>query len=327
MKKIIILFLILIVGLLSFFAYKKFSIPDDDLTKIKVAQVTHSIFYAPFYVAIEEGYFEENGLKIELILTPGADKVSSAVLSGDVQIGLAGSESTIYVYNAKEEDFLVSFSGLTKRDGQFIMSRSEIKDFTTKDLVGKHVLVGRKGGMPALSFENALSNTNIKSNSVNLDYSIEFAALAGAFIGGNGDFVNLFEPVATKLEKDGFAYVVGSVGELSGEVPYTTFYSRKSYINNNYETIKSFSKAIEKGLNFVEKNNAETTAKAILNQFPDSSLKDITAIVERYKKYDSWLNNSFISEKSFNNLQQMMLDAGQIETYTPYSELVNNILK
>ena len=327
MKKIGCLLLVIVIGIIGFISYKKLNVENSSLTKIKVAEVTHSIFYAPFYVAIENGYFEELGIDIELILTPGADKVSAAVLSGDVQVGLAGSESTVYVYAAHEEDYLINFAGLTKRDGQFIMARNKIDAFSTDNLIGKHVLVGRKGGMPALSFENALNNTGVNPKTVNMDYSVEFAALVGAFIGGNGDFVNLFEPSATKLEKEGYAYVVASVGELSGEVPYTSFYSRKSYLNDNKILLEKFSAAIETGLRYVREQDAKVVANDILKQFPDSSLTDLTTMIERHKDYDSWWEVPTIPESAFNNLLEIMIDSKQIDAYVPYNDLVSNLYK
>lgn len=322
MKKIIITIiigLILIIGIIK-------TIPKEnkkDLTTIKVAEVTHSVFYAPFYVAIENNYFKENDLDIDLILTSGADKVSAAVLSNDVQIGFAGPESTIYVYNGGESDYIKSFAGLTKRDGQFIVGR-ENKELSLKDLSGKEILVGRKGGMPALNFLNALKNSNVKENNININYSIDFASLSGSFIAGVGDYVNLFEPNATKLEEQGLGYIVGSIGELSGEVPYTAFNARKSYIENNPTIIKKFRAAINKGLEYVENNPAESIAKVIQPQFPDTSLNEITTIVDRYKKYDTWLNNSFISEESFINLEDIMINANLLNKYVNYSDLIIN---
>ena len=228
MKKRIIISLIIILFLFSMsIICQKINKKKDNLEHIKVAEVTHSVFYAPLYVAIEKGYFQDYGLDIELILTPGADKVSAAVLSDDVEIGFCGPESSIYVYNGKEKDYIQSFAGLTKRDGQFIVSRKNIKNFKMEDLIGKEVLAGRKGGMPVLNFENALINSNIDKNEVNINTSVEFSALSGSFIGGQGDFVNLFEPNATKLEKEGYGYVVGSVGMISGEVPYTALMPKK----------------------------------------------------------------------------------------------------
>lgn len=326
MKKRIIISLIIILFLFSMFIIcKKINKKEDNLEHIKVAEVTHSVFYAPLYVAIEKGYFQDYGLDIELILTPGADKVSAAVLSDDVEIGFCGPESSIYVYNGKEKDYIQSFAGLTKRDGQFIVSRKNIKNFKMEDLIGKEVLAGRKGGMPVLNFENALINSNIDKNEVNINTSVEFSALSGSFIGGQGDFVNLFEPNATKLEKEGYGYVVGSVGMISGEVTYTAFNAKKSYIKNNKETIKNFNKAINEGLKYVKEHDEKDIANAIINQFPDSSINDVTTIVKRYKESDSWLENTFISEKSFKNLEDIMIKANLIKEYVPYKDLIINI--
>lgn len=324
MKKIICCLVILLIGSLGFFILMNNNDKKESKTKIKVAEVTHSVFYAPWYVALEKGYFEDEGLNIEVILTPGADKVSAAVLSNDVEIGFCGAESSIYVYNGGEKDYIQDFAGLTKRDGQFIVSREKIKDFSIKDMMGKEVLVGRKGGMPALNFENALFNNDIDSKELNLNYSVEFAALSGAFIGGTGDFVNLFEPTATKLEKEGYGYVVASVGELSGEVPYTVFNARKSYIKDNKKTIQKFVNAINKGLSYVQKNDSKTIAKTIIKQFPDTSLNDMITIVDRYKEADSWLKNSFITEDSFKNLEDIMIRNKNITDYVPYEKLINN---
>ena len=326
MKKRIIISLIIILFLFSMFIIcQKINKKKDNLEHIKVAEVTHSVFYAPLYVAIEKGYFQDYGLDIELILTPGADKVSAAVLSDDVEIGFCGPESSIYVYNGKEKDYIQSFAGLTKRDGQFIFSRKNIKNFKMEDLIGKEVLAGRKVGMPVLNFENALINSNIDKNEVNINTSVEFSALSGSFIGGQGDFVNLFEPNATKLEKEGYGYVVGSVGMISGEVPYTAFNAKKSYIKNNKETIKNFNKAINEGLKYVKEHDEKDIANAIINQFPDSSINDVTTIVKRYKESDSWLENTFISEKSFKNLEDIMIKANLIKEYVPYKDLIINI--
>ncbi len=297
---------------------------NENLTKIKLAEVTHSAFYAPMYVAIENGYFKENGINIDLILTSGADKVAAAVLSNDVEIGFAGPESAIYVYNGGEEDYLVTFAGLTKRDGQFIVSRKQIENFSLSDLKGKEILSGRLGGMPVLNFQNALKNEGVSESDINMNTSVEFASLSGSFIAGVGDFVNLFEPNASKIEKEGLGYIVGNVGAYSGEVPYTAFYARKSFIDNNNETLINFTKAIEEGLEYVKNHSSEEIAQIILPQFPDISLKDLTTIVDNYKKYDSWLENPFITEESYKNLENIMMDADLLDAYVPYEKLVNN---
>ena len=228
MKKIIFsiigILVILLIILIPNLGTKK-----SDLTKVKVAEVAHSVFYAPQYIADSLGYFKDEGLDVEIILAAGADKVTSAVLSGDVQIGFCGSEATIYVYNQGEKDYLVNFSGLTKRDGSFIVSREKYENFTLKDMIGKTVIGGRKGGMPEMTFEWALRQNGIDPvNDLNIDTSIAFSAMSGAFIGGTGDFVALFEPQALQIEKQGYGYVVASLGELGGIVPYTAYNAKKS---------------------------------------------------------------------------------------------------
>lgn len=320
---IILTLIVVLLVVISFIIYKNED-NNNGLKKVKLAEVTHSSFYVPLYVSIENGYFESEGLDIELVLTPGADKVSAAVLSNDVEIGFAGAESAIYIYNENESDYLQIFSGLTKRDGQFIVSKEEIKNFKLSDLYNKEILVGRQTGMPALNFLNALKNNNIDIDKIKANYAIEFAALSGAFIGGTGDFVNLFEPNATALEKEGYGYVVASVGELSGEVPYTAFYARKSYIDNNKEVIEKFTKAINKGIEYTLNNDAAVVAKDIINQFPDTSIEDLAAMINRYKEYDCWLENPFVSEKLFTNLENFLIDFDLIDEYVPYEKLVNN---
>lgn len=322
MKKIFYTFLVilLLVLCLIFFLPKKEK--NDNMNSIKIAEVTHSVFYAPLYVAIEEGYFRNENIDIKLILTPGADKVSAAVLSGDVQIGFAGAESAIYVYEKNEKDYLQIFSGLTKRDGQFILGRKDKKDFSLKDLYGKEILVGRSSGMPALNFLNALKNEGIDKNKIKINYNIDFASLSGAFIGNTGDYVNLFEPTALKLEKEGYGYVLQSIGLLSGEMPYTTFYARKSYIENNKEIIKSFTKAINKGLEFVKNNDEMKIAKSIYKQFPDLSLNDLSTIIKRYKEADSFLDSSYIEEKLLINLENLLIDNNLLKDYVPYNDLI-----
>lgn len=322
MKKIFYTFLVilLLVLCLIFFLPKKEK--NVNMNSIKIAEVTHSVFYSPLYVAIEEGYFNEENIDIKLILTPGADKVSAAVLSGDVQIGFAGAESAIYVYEKNEKDYLQIFSGLTKRDGQFILGRKDKKDFSLKDLYGKEILVGRSSGMPALNFLNALKNEEIDKNKIKINYNIDFASLSGAFIGNTGDYVNLFEPTALKLEKEGYGYVLQSIGLLSGEMPYTTFYARKSYIENNKEIIKSFTKAINKGLEFVKNNDEMKIAKSIYKQFPDLSLNDLSTIIKRYKDADSFLDSSYIEEKLLVNLENLLIDNNLLKDYVPYNDLI-----
>ena len=325
-KKIIIVIICLItIAVVTLFLIKTHVKKENtSLTKIKLAEVTHSSFYAALYVAKEKGFFEEEGLDVELILTPGADKVRAAVLSNDVEIGFAGAESAIYVYEQEESDYLQLFAGLTKRDGQFIVARNNYENFTLEDLYGKEILVGRSTGMPALNFLNALKNNNIDIDKINVNYSVEFAALSGTFIGGTGDFVNLFEPNATALEKEGYGQVVASVGMMSGEVPYTAFYARKSYIEENQDVIKSFTNAINKAINYTMNNDSTIVAEDIIAQFPDTDVSDLALMIDRYKEYDCWLESSFISEEIFTNLEDFLIDFELLEQYVPYNDLVNN---
>lgn len=296
----------------------------ENLTKVKVAEVTHSIFYAPQYAAISEGYFEDYGIDIDLTLASGADKVTAAVLSGDVNIGFCGSEATIYVYNGGEKDYLKTFAQLTQKDGSFLVSREKIDNFKLEDIKGKNIIGGRAGGMPEMTFEWALREAGIDpKKDVNIDTSIAFAAMGGAFIGGQGDFVTLFEPTALEIEQQGYGYVVASIGELGGIVPYTAYNAKKSFIENNPEIIENFTKAIQKGLDFVHNNDSETIAKSILSFFPDTSLNDITSVVERYKKQDTWPKTTSFTKESFDHLQQIMVAAGELDKTVEYKDLIH----
>lgn len=325
MKKIIISIIcalaVISLGLLA--CFKKDT--KEELTKVKVAEVAHSIFYIPQYVADAKGYFKEEGLEVEILLTAGADKVTAAVLSGDVNIGFCGSEATIYIYNQGEKDYLVNFAGLTKRDGSFIVSRKKIENFTLNDMKGKYVIGGRKGGMPEMTFEYTLKENGINPKTdLTIDTSIAFASMSGAFIGGTGDFVTLFEPQALQIESQGLGYVVASLGELGGVVPYTAYNAKKSYIENNPKVIEGFTKAIQKGLDFTYTNSDEEIAKTIAPYFPDTSISDLTKIVKRYRDNDSWFKTTYIEEDAFNHIQDIMESAGELNKRAPYSDLVTN---
>jgi ABC-type nitrate/sulfonate/bicarbonate transport systems, periplasmic components len=323
MKKIIILFMIIVMVVVGIvfnpFKTKK----DNELITIKVAEVARTVFYAPWYLAIEEGYFVEEGLEIDLILTPGADKVAAAVLSGDVDVGFCGPEATIYIFNGNEKDYLMSFAGLTKRDGTFIVSREPIDNFTLNDLKGQTVIGGRKGGMPEMTFEMALRENGIDPNTdLIIDTSIEFAAMQGAFIGGTGDFVTLFEPNASILEEQGLGYIVAAVGELGGEVPYTTFNARKSYIESNLKDIQKFNNAINRGLEYVRTHTPEEIARAITKYFPDTSIDNLARAIDNYREFDVWKDNTTIVESEFNRLQEIMIDAGELGIKVNLEDLV-----
>lgn len=323
MKKIIIAVIAFLFILGGLFLINKDK--QTNLTKVKVAEVTHSIFYAPQYLAHSLGYFKEEGLDVEIILTPGADKVTAAVLSGDVQIGFCGSEATIYVYNEGEKDYLVNFAGLTKRDGSFLVSRKKYDNFSLNDLKGKYVLGGRPGGMPEMTFEYTLKENGIDpKKDLTIDTSVAFAAMSGAFIGGTGDFVTLFEPQALEVEKNGYGYVVASVGKLGGVVPYTVYNAKKSYIESNPKIIEGFTKAIQKGLDYLYSHTDAEVAELILDYFPDTSLNDLTQIVKRYRDNDSWYKTTYIDESDFNHVQDIMESADTLNKRANYNDLVLN---
>ena len=315
--------IVFIIACSCLFNNKKDSIK---LEKITLAEVAHTVFYAPMYVAIEEGYFKEVGIDINLILTSGADKVTAAVLSGDAEIGFSGSEATIYVYNGGEKDYLRTFAQLTQKDGTFIVSRKKINNFKLSDLKGKTVIGGRAGGMPEMTFEYALKQNGIDPKiDLDIDTSVAFPAMGGAFISGQGDFVTLFEPTATMVEKQGYGYVLESVGKIGGNVPYTSFSARNSYIKNNKNTIKNFDKAIQKGLNYVHNHSDLEVAKTVLKQFPDTSLNDLESSIKRYRENDTWPTTTKFSKSSFDHLQDIMIDYGEITKKVPYIKLMYKI--
>lgn len=326
MRKYLTLLVSLLIIVLCFVFYKIETRQEKtNLTKVTVAEVTHSVFYAPQYIAIKNEYFKEEGLDIELILTPGADNVMAAVLSKDADIGLSGAEATIYVYNAGEKDYIKTFAQLTQKDGSFIVSREKIENFTLNDLKGKYIIGGRIGGMPEMTLEWALKENNINpKKDLTIDTSIAFASMSSAFIGGTGDFVALFEPTATQIENQGYGYKVASLGSLGGVVPYTAYNARSSYIENNKDIIEKFTKAIEKGLRFVHENNSETIANQILEFFPDTSLNDLTKAIEAYKQNETWPNNTTFTEESWNHLQEIIVEAGQLDKdkTVNYSDLI-----
>lgn len=325
MKKRLIItgVILLLIGVITILTMT-FSTPkeDDNLTTINLAEVSHTIFYAPQYAAIQNGYFEEEGMEINLILTPGADKVAAALLSKDADIGLSGSEATIYVYNGGEQDYLKTFAQLTQKDGSFLVSRTPIENFTLEDLRGKTVIGGRRGGMPEMTFEYVLRQNGMDPKTdLTIDTSVEFAAMGGAFIGGDDDFVTLFEPTALEVEQQGYGYVVASIGELGGVVPYTSYSARISFIEENPDLIAGFNRAVQKGLDYVHSHSDEEVAKTILSFFPDTSLNDLTEVVERYREINAWPTTTSFTEESFNHLQDIMIDAGELEEKVPYSEL------
>lgn len=292
---------------------------------VRLNEVAHSIFYAPMYVAIEEGYFEEEGLTIELTTGFGADKTMTALLSGEADIGFMGPESTIYTYQEGNTDYAVNFAQLTQRAGNFLVSREKIDNFDWDMIRGKDVIGGRKGGMPQMILEYVLKLKGMDpAKDVNLVQNIDFANTSGAFTGGTGDFTVEFEPQASLLEEQGTGYVVASLGVESGYVPYTCFSAKKSYIEKNPKIIQAFTNAIQKGMDYCAEHDSEDIAKIIKPQFPDTNLELLTKIVERYAAQDSFKENPIFEEDSFMLLQNILSEAGELKQEVPYEDLVTN---
>ena len=292
-------------------------------TKVVLNEVAHSIFYAPMYVAIEEGYFQEEGIDLELVTGFGADKTMTAVLSDSADIGFMGSEASIYTYNEGATDHVVNFAQLTQRAGNFLVARQEMPDFTWDDLKGTDVLGGRKGGMPQMVFEYILKQNGIDpAKDVAIDQSIDFGSTAAAFAEGQADFTVEFEPGATSLEQEGKGYVVASLGTDSGYVPYTAFSAKQSYLDENPDVIQGFTNALQKGMDFVQAHTPEEIAVVIEPQFKETDLDTITTIVSRYYEQDTWKDNLIFQEESFDLLQDILDEAGELTKRAPYADLV-----
>ena len=285
----------------------------------------YSIFYAPMYVAIEEGYFAEEGIDLELVNGLGADKTMTAVLSGEAQIGFMGSEASVYVYNEGAEDYVVNFAQLTQRAGNFLVSREQEPDFKITDLKGKTVLGGRKGGMPQMVFEYILKKYGMDpEKDLDIITNIDFGMTAQAFAGGSGEYTVEFEPSATALEKEGSGYVVASLGIESGYVPYTAFSAKKSYMEENPEVIEGFVKALQKGMDYVNTHTPEEIGEIIQPQFAETDRETLVTIITRYYEQDSWKENLIFEEESFTLLLDILESAGELEKRPPYEDLVDN---
>ena len=291
--------------------------------EITLNEVAHSIFYAPMYVAFEEGYFEEEGLKVNLVNGLGADKTMTAVLSGDADIGFMGAEASIYVYNEGASDYVVNFAQLTQRAGNFLVSRDVNEEFTWDNIKGKTVIGGRKGGMPQMVFEYILKKQGIDpTKDLNIIQNIDFGLTAQAFASGEGDYTIEFEPQATALELEGAGKVVASLGVESGKVPYTAFSAKKSYIEKNPEVIQGFTNAIQKGMEYVNSHTPEEIAKVIAPQFPETENEKLVMIVTRYYDQDTWKDNLIFEEESLNLLQDILDMAGELTARVPYEDVI-----
>ena len=292
-------------------------------TPLVLNEVAHSIFYAPQYAAIELGYFEDEGIDLTLVNGAGADKVMTALISGDAQIGFMGSEASIYVYQEGSQDYAVNFAQLTQRAGNFLVGREPEPDFQWENLKGKKVLGGRAGGMPQMVFEYILKKNGIDPKTdLSIDQSINFGLTAAAFTSNDADYTVEFEPFATALEQEGNGHVAASLGESSGYVPYTAYCAKKSYIEKNPEIIQKFTNAIQKGLEYVNSHTSAEIAKTIKPQFKETDEAALTAIVERYKAQDTWKTDTVFEKESFDLLQNILEEAGELPARVPYEDLV-----
>ena len=328
MKKRIILVLLVIVliaGIISIVMINKEKDKQTGEKLIKVNEVTRSVFYAPQYAAINNGYFKENGIEVELSTGQGADAVMTAVLANQCDIGFAGPEASIYVYNEGKEDYTQVFAQMTKKDGSFLVAKENTDNFSWQDLKGKTVIPGRKGGVPYMTLEYVLKKNGINPQTdVTLDDSIKFDLMAGAFASGDAEYVTLFEPTASLTEEQGKGYIVASVGEEAGEIPYTAYFAKKSYIDGNEDTIRKFTEAVYKGQQWVKEHSAEEVAESIQSFFPDTDIEQLANAVQSYKDIDAWNDTPVLTEDSFNRLQEVMTMAGELEEKAPYDKIVNN---
>ena len=301
--------------------------PAEEATvTLRLCEVTHSVFYAPQYVALSQGFFEEEGLDIELTNGGGADKVMTAVLTGQADVGLAGPEACIYVHNQKKEDAPVIFAQLTKRDGSFLVGR-EAGDFSWEDLRGCTVLGGRKGGVPEMTLEYVLRQNGLEPGvDVTVDTTVQFNMMAGAFTGGTGDYTTLFEPTATEVELAGKGYVLCSIGQESGEIPYTAYFAAASYLKENADVIQRFTRAVARGQSWVQEHTAEEIAAAIAPQFPDSDLAVLTAVTQRHLDIDAWNAVPRMEQAALERLETVMEEAGELtrEQWVDYGAIVDN---
>ena len=303
------------------FAAKK---EEPKLTKVTLNEVAHSIFYAPQYVAIEEGYFKDEGLDLTLVTGFGADKTMTAVISGEADIGFMGAEASVYAYQEGATDPVVNFAQLTQRAGNFLVAREEMPDFKWEDLKDKKILGGRKGGMPEMVFEYILRKNGLDpQKDLMIDQSIDFGSTAAAFSGDtSSDFTVEFEPSATALEKEGAGYVVASLGVDSGYVPYTSYSAKTSYMEKNPEIIQKFTNALQKGMEYVQTHTPEEIARVIAPQFAETDLDTVTTIVKRYYDQDTWKSNLIFEKESFELLEDILEDAGELKERVSYENLV-----
>lgn len=297
---------------------------SNEKSSIKLAEVTRSLFYAPQYVALEKGFFEEEGLEVELQTTWGGDKTMTALLSDGADIALVGSETSIYVYAQESNDFAINFAQLTQTDGTFLVAKEANPDFKWDDLVDSTFLGQRKGGMPQMVGEFVLKENGIDPHKdLNLLQNIDFANIPGAFVSGEAEYVQLFEPTASIFEKEGKGHIVASFGEESGHVPYTVYMAKQSYLKDNDEQVESFTKAVYKAQTWVDEHSAEEIAEVIQPYFKDTDLDILVSSIDRYKKQGSFATDPILDKEEWNNLKDIMEEAGELPADVPYEDLVN----
>ncbi|HLR35542.1 MAG TPA: ABC transporter substrate-binding protein [Tissierellales bacterium] len=313
----------LILVLTLFITFTLTGCKKDELKTVRLIEVTHSLFYTPQYIAITQGFFEEEGLKIELTNGKGADKCMTALLSGEADIAFMGPEASVYVYNQGRDDYAINFAQLTQKDGSFLVAREPDPDFTFDKLKDKTIIGGRKGGMPEMTLEYVLKNNGLDlENDVDVRTDVQFDVMAGAFIGGEGDYVTLFEPIAASLEKEGKGYVVASIGKEAGYIPYTCYCTTKDYMEDEDEIVQSFTNAIYKAMLWVESHSVEEIAEALEPQFPDTDKELLIALLERYKEQDTWKPDLILTEEGLDHMMDIMELAGELDKRADYDEIV-----
>ena len=296
----------------------------DNLTTLKVNEVTHSVFYAPLYLADSLGYFEEEGLKIELTNGGGADAVMASVLSGDSDIGFCGPEAAIYVAIGGTNDQPTVFAQLTKRDGSFLVGRKEEPNFKWTDLKGKEVLAGRRGGVPAMTFEYVLKENGFTDKEMVINYDVAFNMMTAAFAEGTAEYCTMFEPTASEFQASGKGYIVASVGEAGGVIPYTGFIAKQSWLKKHDESARGFVRALLKAVDYAQNNSAADIASKILKHFPSTSLESMTTSIASYQRIDSWFSDLKMPEESFTRLQDIIESAGELSARVDFSKVVTN---
>ncbi len=299
---------------------------QTELTHVSVSEVTHSVFYAPQYVAMSLGFFEDEGLQVELINGGGADKVMTAVLSGQADIGLAGPESCIYVYQQGKDDYPVIFAQLTKRDGSFLVGRTD-EAFSWENLRGKTIIGGRKGGVPEMTLEYVMAQNGVIPHvDAVVDTSVQFNMMAGAFTGGQGDYVTLFEPTATEVVESGKGYILCSIGEESGEIPYTAYFASQSYMAAHPEVVQGFTNAIARAQKWITLHTDREVAEAIVSHFPDTSVDLLEKVTARHRQIDAWNTTPVMEQQALERLELVMEHAGELEhsQRVEFDRLVDN---